>query len=361
MAAFAPPTFPLAFRLQSRVPLGAADLWQNLWNFWWWKTALFELGASPYWTAYLYHPDGVSLAFHTHSPLNVLATLPISLLFGVEAAYNCAILAGFWLAGFGTWLLARSLGIEPRAAFVAGLIYAFAPMHFEQSLEHLNLASVQFIPLVVYFVMRLLREGGRARVLGAGLCLAANALVCWQFGLLSLPIVAALALWQAWRSAPVRPRRLLVRDLSWAGALALALVLPFAWSLLLAAFAGGPTKPFENTASDPVFWLLPSDHNPVLGWLVRDVYAEVRLPPQIPTAAGRTSVPVYRMGGQVGYATSGCWSPLLKKYIVLAHLEEKSARLGTAVMIEVTAEHRRRRARARVVETPFFDPERKRS
>ncbi len=94
---------------------------------------------------------------------------------------------------------------------------------------------------------------------------------------------------------------------------------------------------------------------------LEDVYAEFRLPPQIPTAAWRRSVPVYRMGGQVGYATSGCWSPLLKKYIVLAHLEAPSAKLGTELTIEVTAEHRRRRARARVVETPFFNPARKRS
>ncbi len=94
---------------------------------------------------------------------------------------------------------------------------------------------------------------------------------------------------------------------------------------------------------------------------LEDVYAEFRLPPQIPTAAWRKSVPVYRMGGQVGYATSGCWSPLLKKYIVLAHLEAGFANPGTEFMIEVTAEHRRRRARARVVETPFFNPERKRA
>jgi aminomethyltransferase len=94
---------------------------------------------------------------------------------------------------------------------------------------------------------------------------------------------------------------------------------------------------------------------------LEEVYAEFRLPPQIPTAAWRTSVPVYTMGGQVGYATSGCWSPLLKKYIILAHLEAPFAKLDTELMVEVTAEHHRRRARARVVETPFFNPERKRS
>jgi aminomethyltransferase len=50
----------------------------------------------------------------------------------------------------------------------------------------------------------------------------------------------------------------------------------------------------------------------------------------------------------------------LKQSIALAHLESRVARLGTELEIEVTVEHRRRRAAARVVALPFFDPERKR-
>ncbi len=93
------------------------------------------------------------------------------------------------------------------------------------------------------------------------------------------------------------------------------------------------------------------------------IYGEFGLPPQLPTAAWRTSVPVYAEGGgaQVGYATSGCWSPILKKYIALAHLRSGHARPGNELSIEVTAEHRRRKAAARVVETPFFNPKRKRA
>jgi aminomethyltransferase len=91
------------------------------------------------------------------------------------------------------------------------------------------------------------------------------------------------------------------------------------------------------------------------------LYAEVGLPPRLPAAAWRTSVPVYVGRDQVGYATSGCWSPLLKKSLALAHLHARHARPGTEVDIEVTVEHRRRRARARVVPTPFFNPERKRA
>lgn len=90
-------------------------------------------------------------------------------------------------------------------------------------------------------------------------------------------------------------------------------------------------------------------------------FAEVGLPPRLPTVAWRSSVPVFGDGRQVGYATSGCWSPLLKRLIALAHLEAEWAKPGTEINVEVTVEHRRKQARARVAKLPFFDPERKRA
>jgi aminomethyltransferase len=91
------------------------------------------------------------------------------------------------------------------------------------------------------------------------------------------------------------------------------------------------------------------------------LYAEVGLPPRLPSAAWRTSVPLYADGAQVGYATSGCWSPLLKKYIALAHVRSPYANAGAPLEMEITVEHRRKRATARVTPTPFFNPERKKA
>ena len=90
-------------------------------------------------------------------------------------------------------------------------------------------------------------------------------------------------------------------------------------------------------------------------------YADRGLAPQLPTVAWRTSAPVYRRGGQIGYATSGCWSPLLKRYLALAHLQAPHFAPGTEVSLEVTVEHRRQRASAVVRALPFYDPERKRA
>ena len=91
------------------------------------------------------------------------------------------------------------------------------------------------------------------------------------------------------------------------------------------------------------------------------LYAEAGLPPQLPTAAWRISTPVYREGAQIGYASSGCWSPLLKQYLALAHLKAPHFAPGSEVRLEVTVEHQRLQAVARVVELPFFNPERKKS
>ena len=99
-----------------------------------------------------------------------------------------------------------------------------------------------------------------------------------------------------------------------------------------------------------------------IGWEgLERLHADVGLATRLPATAWRTSVPIYSGVEQVGYATSGGWSPLLKKYLTLAHLRAPWARPGTQLDVEITVEHRRKRAAARVVKKPFFDPERKRA
>ena len=86
----------------------------------------------------------------------------------------------------------------------------------------------------------------------------------------------------------------------------------------------------------------------------------VGLAVHLPAAMVRASAPLYAEGAQVGYASTHGWSPLLKRYIGLAHVHARWAAPGTALEMEVTVEHQRKRAVARVVKKPFFDPPRKR-
>jgi aminomethyltransferase len=92
---------------------------------------------------------------------------------------------------------------------------------------------------------------------------------------------------------------------------------------------------------------------------VEAIYERLNLAPQIPAAASRVAVPVYRDGVQVGKATSTTWSPTLKKMIAIATVGRGANALGTKLEMEVTVEAVRHRVPATVVKTPFFNPPRK--
>ncbi len=94
---------------------------------------------------------------------------------------------------------------------------------------------------------------------------------------------------------------------------------------------------------------------------IQRLYAIDDLAPELGNEASRIGVPVYAGGRQIGKATSSCWSPLLKKFIALATVDRGYEVPGSRVDLEMTIEYVRRRARARVVPLPFYDPERKRS
>jgi aminomethyltransferase len=91
------------------------------------------------------------------------------------------------------------------------------------------------------------------------------------------------------------------------------------------------------------------------------LHQERGLAPHVPNIAWRMSHPIYKKDKQVGYATSGTWSPLLKKYLALGHVDTEHGAPDTAVELEMTVEHRRKRAAATVRKLPFFDPPRKRA
>ena len=92
---------------------------------------------------------------------------------------------------------------------------------------------------------------------------------------------------------------------------------------------------------------------------IESIYERLSLAPQIPAAASRVAVPIYREGEWVGKATSTTWSPTLKKMIALATVARGSNEVGTRLEMEYTVEAVRGKVAATVVPTPFFHPPRK--
>ncbi|MFO1540386.1 MAG: aminomethyltransferase family protein [Chloroflexota bacterium] len=85
------------------------------------------------------------------------------------------------------------------------------------------------------------------------------------------------------------------------------------------------------------------------------------LPAAMAPAAWRDRIPVYRDGSQVGVATSGTWSPLLKQALALATVEAGLAAPGTRLRMEWTVDGRRTTVGATVTPLPFYDPPHRRA
>jgi aminomethyltransferase len=137
------------------------------------------------------------------------------------------------------------------------------------------------------------------------------------------------------------------------------LELGLAWTVKTAAKGpfNGRAALLREMERDPEWLLVGID----VDWeSLERLFAARGLPPTLPTVAWRSSVPVYHDGTQIGYATSGCWSPLLKKYIALAHIRAPHHAPGTRIGFEVTVEHERRIASGTVTRLPFLNLPRKR-
>jgi hypothetical protein len=145
-------------------------------------------------------------------------------------------------------LLARELiGSEP-AAFVAGLIFGFAPYHFTHLL-HIQLQALYFLPLSFLFLHRVLNTGKRSDTLALGIVVGLQTISSVYYGVIGaigLVSIAAVTVvvnrqWRDWR---------LFRRSSLAALVAVVVAAP--WSvpyIRIAADAGGGRNLYETANS----------------------------------------------------------------------------------------------------------------
>lgn len=98
-----------------------------------------------------------------------------------------------------------------------------------------------------------------------------------------------------------------------------------------------------------------------LEWLdLERLYSRHGLAASLSPEAWRDQIPIFGTGAQVGRATSGTWSPVLKRNLAIGTVDVDVAARGTQLEMEWSVEGERGRIGATVVKLPFFDPARKR-
>ena len=118
-------TYPAILKINTHI-IGHGDAvgWPGF--LWWFDKAIFALGVNPLHNTYIFHPLGIDV---NDCGVIGLALAPFTHLFGAVVSYNIYVLLTFVLSGFGMYLLVKYLTNDMYASFVAGIIYAFSPVH----------------------------------------------------------------------------------------------------------------------------------------------------------------------------------------------------------------------------------------
>ena len=150
----------------------AADGYMNPHGFWWFSKALGSF-RNPFYTDYFFYPQGANLAFHGGTAFSgFLLTLPISMLVGYNEAVNVAHFLGYLLCGYFTFLLAFDLTRHKAGAVIAGITFATLPYHYNSVPVHMITTSLQWIPLYLLMLKRMVETSGKKWVIASGLVFA---------------------------------------------------------------------------------------------------------------------------------------------------------------------------------------------
>ncbi|GAB4541000.1 MAG: interleukin-like EMT inducer domain-containing protein [Anaerolineae bacterium] len=180
-------TWPLAAHLATHIPgsaVWAFDESTFVWNMWWFKFSLLDLGQSPLHTDYIFYPLGIDLVLYTYNFFNSLLGLPLQMVLPLPLASNLVILFAYVMSGYGAYLLVLYLLLHNRvpgrqpptplryglAAFVAGAAYAFAASRMVYAaLGHYDMVTAQWFPFYTVFLLKTLRQPGYRNAVLAGL------------------------------------------------------------------------------------------------------------------------------------------------------------------------------------------------
>ncbi|MFC1853210.1 hypothetical protein ACFL27_23680 [candidate division CSSED10-310 bacterium] len=262
-------TYPLPFEFTTHVA-GFGDVWQHLWNLWWFHNAIMNL-QNPLITDNIYYPIEVSLAFHSYSYFNMILGFFFQKGLSLATVYNILILKSLILSGITAFVLCWYLTGSRSAGLIGGTVWAYSSYHISR-IMFLHLFSLELIPIYCYFLFRSKETQRRIYAIGAGFFLCLVALCSWYYLVFMVIVTVIEAIFF-----------LKVRHLKLYGVIILSCVvflLPFIYTPLELWIRGesymnvtlGMTKIFS---ADLLSFFVPSEKHPLLSTMVSPFYATV--------------------------------------------------------------------------------------
>ena len=225
-------TWPLATVLATTLPKDFGDPLLNIWIIGWNATHFLRLlkgdvsAAGELWHGNIFYPARYTLGYSELLIAQSVQALPVYAVTGnLVLGYNLLFLSTFALSGLGMFLLARALTSDWRAAFLAGLVFAFLPYRSYQA-PHLQVMSSQWMPFALYGFHRFAASGRWRPLAGGALALVAQNLSCGYFLVYFSLFVPLFVLHELGRHGRLGDRRAWLQ-LAAAAVLVAGLTLPF--------------------------------------------------------------------------------------------------------------------------------------
>jgi hypothetical protein len=123
------------------------------------------------------------------APVNFISRNPI-------LAYNFLVFLGFVLSAFGCYLLIKELTGSRMGGIAGGLFFAFCPYKISR-LPHLQILFSAFLPFMMLYLFRYLKDGKRKNLLIFALFFLLQSLVSWHYLVFCSLAVGLLLVWTA--------------------------------------------------------------------------------------------------------------------------------------------------------------------
>ena len=175
------------------------DTWNHVWGYWWVKQEILS-GQWPTQADGLAFPRGGTLYFI--DTIQVLISLPISLLFGSAVAFNSIMIGEIMLAGIGAWLLAHKVTSDVWASFAALFLYEMSAHLMGQAYNGISeTVCAGWFPLTLWALLRVMEIPDLKRAVLLGILGAMCVLTSWYYGLFAIIASLIILLWSGWKRA----------------------------------------------------------------------------------------------------------------------------------------------------------------
>ena len=188
-------TYPLILQFPIHFFADHGDGLQYVWNIWWVNKAVTELHQSLWQTHYLHYPYGLSLLGDTLTPFNGFMGILLLKFLTVIETYNFIFVFTFVIGGLTAFLLAYYFTKSYWSSIIAGFIFTFSNYHFAHAQGHLNLVSLEWIPLFVLFWYMLVAKPRVVTAIASAIVLFAVFLCDYYYFLYCVLIACLIVAW----------------------------------------------------------------------------------------------------------------------------------------------------------------------